>query len=73
MTQGKCCASCYLSCAASSFINPPEANVLSYSCTNGTGSGITQVINFNIPGIYTVTGMAGNSTLKVCTGYIIVN
>jgi hypothetical protein len=73
ITQGTCCSTCYLWCGGSGFTNPPEANILSYSCTTGGGSGINQVIYFNIPGIYIVTGSAGNNPNKVCTVYIIVN
>ena len=74
ITQGKCNSTQYLNCTVSGFINPPQANVLSYSCTQGTGSGVTEVISFATPGVYVVTGRAGNDTFtrKQCTVYIIV-
>jgi hypothetical protein len=72
MTQGKCNSTSYLACALSGFINPTEAYVSSSSCMNAMGSGISQTIYFNTPGVYLVTAKAGANVFKTCSVYIIV-
>jgi hypothetical protein len=73
MTSYKCSNSQNMSCSNSGFVNPPQANVISYSCTGGTGQSISQEIFFSSPGVYSVTGFAGSSIAqKTCTVHIVV-
>ena len=76
MTQPPCCGTCYIWCGASGFTNPQEATVVSYSCTNGGNpfpdNYITQTILFNTPGVYYVTGRAGNNSIRECTVSIVI-
>ena len=76
MTQPPCCGTCYIWCGASGFTNPQEATVVSYSCTNGGNpfpdNYITQTILFNTPGVYYVSGRAGNNSIRECTVSIVI-
>ena len=71
MTQPACCSTCYIWCGASYFINPDEANQISFSCSNGSGP-VSQTISFDNPGVYYVTGRAGNSSVRTCTVSIVI-
>ena len=74
MTAYKCSSSQSLSCSSSGFNNPSEALIVSYSCVQGTGGSISQVISFSAPGVYAVTSFAGSSIQqKICTVYIVIN
>ena len=73
MSQPACCNTCFIFCGASGFDNPIGANQISYSCSNGGSQNVSQVISFTTPGVYYVTGRAGNSSVRSCTVSIVIS
>ena len=64
-----CCPGPNYSTQCSNFMNPPNANILTYNCGGQT---ISETISFNSSGTYIITVICGNIGYRVCNVSIYV-